>query len=322
MKRPATHCGLWYTSNGSKLTKQIKDSFSHSIIPGTRILVGPHAGYTYSDQQLGESFSVLDLTNIKRIFILGPSHHVYFKNYVTLSPYKSYETPLGDLDVDTDVCKKLVKLSNHFKFMDEDTDNDEHSFEMHCPYIAYKIRDFNKDFTSDLTDLSGPKIIPIMVSSIDETSITKVVDSLSPYFQDKSNAFVISSDFCHWGSRFNYTKYLTKKLDMDLNNLEKVTLTKDDLTSVSSINGNLPIYKSIRNLDMISMSIASSGSSKEWYDYIKLTGNTICGQKPIYIVLKLLELHQEGKFKWLGYSQSSQVTTYFESSVSYASGYV
>lgn len=30
---------------------------------------------------------------------------------------------------------------------------------------------------------------------------------LAPYLDDPSNLFVISSDFCHWGSRFSYTFY-------------------------------------------------------------------------------------------------------------------
>lgn len=30
---------------------------------------------------------------------------------------------------------------------------------------------------------------------------------LMPYLLDPNNLFVISSDFCHWGQRFNYTYY-------------------------------------------------------------------------------------------------------------------
>lgn len=30
---------------------------------------------------------------------------------------------------------------------------------------------------------------------------------LAPYLDDPSNAFVFSSDFCHWGRRFTYTFY-------------------------------------------------------------------------------------------------------------------
>ncbi len=28
---------------------------------------------------------------------------------------------------------------------------------------------------------------------------------LGPYLDDPSNCFVVSSDFCHWGTRFSYT---------------------------------------------------------------------------------------------------------------------
>ena len=27
----------------------------------------------------------------------------------------------------------------------------------------------------------------------------------APYFSDEKNLFVVSSDFCHWGERFNFT---------------------------------------------------------------------------------------------------------------------
>ena len=31
--------------------------------------------------------------------------------------------------------------------------------------------------------------------------------TLAPYLDDPGNLFVISSDFCHWGSRFRYTHH-------------------------------------------------------------------------------------------------------------------
>ena len=38
---------------------------------------------------------------------------------------------------------------------------------------------------------------------------------LAPYFDDSRNFFVISSDFCHWGSRFSYTFYDRSKVRKD-----------------------------------------------------------------------------------------------------------
>ena len=34
-----------------------------------------------------------------------------------------------------------------------------------------------------------------------------VASVLSPYLEDPSNFFIISSDFCHWGVRFRYTPH-------------------------------------------------------------------------------------------------------------------
>lgn len=31
--------------------------------------------------------------------------------------------------------------------------------------------------------------------------------ALSKYLDDPGNLFIISSDFCHWGDRFNFTFY-------------------------------------------------------------------------------------------------------------------
>ena len=72
----------------------------------------------------------------KRIFLLGPSHHVHLTN-CALSAHKYYETPLGNLTLDLPTINEL-KQSGIFGTMSEQTDEDEHSIEMHLPYI-YKV---------------------------------------------------------------------------------------------------------------------------------------------------------------------------------------
>lgn len=81
--------------------------------------------------------------------------------------------------------------------MDKKTDEDEHSIEMHLPYVAKVMEDFKDQFT----------IVPIMVGSLSTESERLYGEILAPYLEDPSNLFVISSDFCHWGNRFHYTYY-------------------------------------------------------------------------------------------------------------------
>ena len=64
---------------------------------------------------------------------------------------------------------------------------------------------------------SSAKVVMIMVGDVNEkqkVEYAKLVFLLSlinrvlaPYVKDPKTVFVISSDFCHWGSNFEYTPY-------------------------------------------------------------------------------------------------------------------
>ena len=50
-------------------------------------------------------------------------------------------------------------------------------------------------------------VVPVLVGSISGSSEAKYGRIFAKYLLDPANLFVISSDFCHWGSRFRYTYY-------------------------------------------------------------------------------------------------------------------
>jgi hypothetical protein len=72
----------------------------------------------------------------KRVFLLGPSHHLYLEK-AALTKCTHYGTPLGNLPIDAATTAELHK-TGQFDWMTQDVDEDEHSLEMHLPYI-YKI---------------------------------------------------------------------------------------------------------------------------------------------------------------------------------------
>ena len=86
--------------------------------------------------------------------------------------------------------KAIEKLEKEGKFIrtSKKTEEDEHSLEMHLPFIKKALGE--QEF----------KLVPIMVGEIDgnEEYFGKL---LAPYFDDENTLFVISSDFCHWGPR-------------------------------------------------------------------------------------------------------------------------
>jgi hypothetical protein len=120
------------------------------LLPGRiRVLIPPRCQCTSWSSNLIEPTNFL-LQLRKRVFILGPSHHVYL-NGCALSKCTEYATPLGVLPLDRSstpifsvsppVLLTLfaaideLKKTGQFSEMDLDTDEDEHSIEMHLPYV-------------------------------------------------------------------------------------------------------------------------------------------------------------------------------------------
>jgi AmmeMemoRadiSam system protein B len=48
-------------------------------------------------------------------------------------------------------------------------------------------------------------MVPLMVGSVPTKSMPKYAKALLPYFLDERTLFIVSSDFCHWGDRFDFT---------------------------------------------------------------------------------------------------------------------
>ena len=94
---------------------------------------------------------------------------------------------------------------------------------------------------------------------------------LSPYFLDEKVLFVISTHFCHWGERFDYQLIVDK---------------------------NVPISESIEKLDKEGMAAIESQDLGNFQEYLKRTKNTICGRKPIEVLLASIEQSETSEKKF------------------------
>lgn len=88
--------------------------------------------------------------------------------------------------------------TNAFETMSISADEDEHSIEMQLSYIAKVMESVGP---------SNFKIVPILVGSLSTEKEEVYGQLLAKYLADPDNVFVISSDFCHWGSRFSFQHY-------------------------------------------------------------------------------------------------------------------
>lgn len=280
--RRAVHAGSWYTDNarqlGEELDRWLRAS-GQSKSPDVRAVIAPHAGYSYSGRCAAFAFASIDPESTSRVFLLGPSHH-YYTPKCAISRATVYKTPLGDLPIDLEVNEEL-RATGKFEVMDLQVDEAEHSMEMHLPYLAKVFQGW------------PVKIVPILVGSLSSESEAMYGHLLAKYVDDPKTFFSVSSDFCHWGSRFNYVYYDRKEG---------------------------AIYKSIEALDKKGMEIIESGDPDAFKDYLLEYDNTICGRHPISVFLHMLRnCSLKMNISFIQYEQSSHCKSMRDSSVSYAS---
>ncbi len=275
-----------------------------------------HAGYSYSGETAAWAYKSLDFSNCKRVFLLGPSH-AYYLSGCALSKHAKYATPLGDLVIDKEIVAELQKTGK-FDVMSTQNDETEHSLEMHLPYIYTMI---SKTF-NDASEY--PTLIPILVGNTNPTKEQDFGKILAPYLEDPTSVFVVSSDFCHWGTRFQYTYYLPQA-SIEARSSKGHSLHRRDPTPT-----NPPIYDSINELDKQAMDAIESGKHEAFLTNLAETENTVCGRHPIGVVMAAIEILEKGgkasdpangKFKFVKYARSSEVEDITDSSVSYASAY-
>ncbi|KAJ5287757.1 hypothetical protein N7478_003443 [Penicillium angulare] len=351
--RRAFHAGSWYSDNGRILSTQldgllanVPDTLEHvgSLpISGARVVIAPHAGYAYSGPCAAYAYKALDLTKAKRIFILGPSHHHYLTT-LAVPQVKYYYTPLSDdpLPLDLDVIAQLQQTKSNFATMSRSVDEEEHSIEMHLPYI-HRLLQLQYP---DTPTAEYPPLVPIMVGNTSASTEKAAGAILAPYLADPENVFVVSSDFCHWGLRFRYTYYVPQaptpgpELPLSSDGLPQPGQAEDQITeTISSVcaghelrrgertSRNEPaIHESISAFDLATMSAITTGSAKTFLDTIERTGNTVCGRHPICVIMAALEVinatrseEAQSLFHFLRYERSTDAVDVSDSSVSYVS---
>jgi AmmeMemoRadiSam system protein B len=219
----------------------------------------------------------LDPSLYDRVFVIGPSHQLSIE-CCTIADATRAESPFGEIQFDTEACTHLLtNFPKLFKKLDCRKAEIEHSMEMEFPLLKYVFGD------------TPFKIVPIMVGSINLDISKQIAEALQTVTTNRT-LYVISSDFCHWGSRFGYT-YLPSSPGR--------------------------IWEKIEAMDRAATVEISSMDPKRFEAYLKNTGNTICGRYPILIGMQLF---RGMTAEWPAYSQSSRIISKDDSSVSYMTG--
>lgn len=132
------------------------------------------------------------------------------------------------------------------------------------------------------------KLIPLVVGEIAGADYETLAKSLRPLMDDNT-VIVVSSDFTHYGPRFGFHPFT----------------------------GNLK--DKIRKLDAGAVNHILKLDFDGFTRYVGRTGATICGRKPIALMLKILAGRKDIEGKLLKYGSSGDLTGRYENSVAYVS---
>jgi hypothetical protein len=132
----------------------------------------------------------------------------------------------------------------------------------------------------------GWKLVPVMIGQPDDAAIADLAEGIRPLL-GAGTLLVVSSDFTHFGPDYGYVPF------------------RDSLAM------------RIRALDEEGIAAIGRVSAKEFEDFRRRTGATICGADPIRVLLTLMAGRAQVVVK-RGYDQSGSMVGSYENSVSYA----
>lgn len=188
--RPAAYSGSYYPSDPQVLSDQIGRFLA--VVPEAtasadlRVLVVPHAGIEYSGGVAAYGFKELMGRKFDRVILLGASHHTAFEG-VAVDDSGIWQTPLGQVDLDTKFITKLVQGDTEM-VRNREVHRDEQTLEVELIFLQKVLADF--------------KIVPLLLGSENEPTLANLAAVLANNFDSKT-LLVISSDLSHYPNQTN-----------------------------------------------------------------------------------------------------------------------
>ena len=206
IRRPA-HAGTFYAGTLYKLREQVDNCFKHELGPG-RIpivsrencknivsLICPHAGYIYSGPIAAHAYDKLAKDGKPdTVVIIGPNHTGYGSG-VSIATSGVWQTPLGDVEIDSELAYQICKNSEHVD-MDDLGHRFEHSIEVQLPFLQYlydvnfklvpiSVMMQNIEVSRDLGNAVANAILGKNVIMIASTDLTHYQNSTHAWRNDK-----------------------------------------------------------------------------------------------------------------------------------------
>jgi len=183
--------GSWYPGTPGALRSTLEGYFNNvepTTLDGELVgLIAPHAGYMYSGQTAAYAYKQLEGKSYPIVVILSPLHRLWGAGPFVTTSADAYETPLGQVPVNTalvDALDRRIGLNRVFH-------DDEHSLEIQLPFLQYILGEFT--------------LVPVMIGAPDVTAARELAPALAEVIQEEAqdNTLIVASTDLHHITDYN-----------------------------------------------------------------------------------------------------------------------
>ena len=195
VRRLSAVAGVFYPNDKLELNKLLELSFRDDkygpgkIPPATSPkqkiygLVSPHAGYIYSGSVAANGFYQISSSTFDDVVMIGPNHYGIGTGVATTRE-GSWETPLGQVEVNSDLALAISRVSSLVDF-DDFAHSRDHCLEVQIPFLQFTRKD-------------PFKIVPIIVMMQDKKTASELGKSVAQCTINTDTLLIASSDFTHY----------------------------------------------------------------------------------------------------------------------------
>lgn len=206
-------------------------------------LVVPHAGWNFSGVAAAAAYRLLGPEDFDRVVVLAPSHHGTFRGFA-LDDARAYRTPLGEVPL----CDgTLESLGGPLARVIPGVSGPEHAVEVGLPFLQAALGDFC--------------LVPVLSGETDGEIQARFAQRLAG-LDDGRTLFVASSDFAHYGPRYDFEPF-------------------GPLSPASR--------ERIREMDSRAVERLLARDAPGFRASLAETGNTICGGHALGTLMELLQ---------------------------------
>ncbi len=215
-----SHAGLCYPSDSEELERTINSYFRQTdneflltADSGVKGIISPHIDYSRGWRSYVKAYRYLANSHARKFIILGTSHYAN-----TMNPYivtrKSFKTPFGTVNTDTEILDFLENETEHDISDNEIAFRNEHSVEFQVIFLQHILKDRN-DYT----------IIPILCNSFDsyirkgispreDPAVSGFLKNLCEINDDMGDdiCYIAGVDLAHFGRKFGDEEKLDQEM--------------------------------------------------------------------------------------------------------------